>query len=273
MRRERRHATRVPSTPNRGPSEHDGPAGPRLAGSLQRAVGNAAVTRVIVSTRPIVAVQRQSEAPAAGGRGPRIVAGNGTTAELQAERDRLRTERDALHISTIEPQSEMKHNQYTAAIRRLDVLLAERGNSRLPDAGVDLTFDGSHLSMSTGPSWSAVSGRPDASGRFDYSPARQRLENVGPIPAGVYWLDARQLVDLSDRWLYSWRYEDAWGTHRITIHPFDSTRTFGRGGFFIHGGGTPGSAGCIDLTSGMASFARRLGTLPRGAKVKLHVRY
>ena len=33
------------------------------------------------------------------------------------------------------------------------------------------------------------------------------------------------------------------------------TDTFGRGGFSIHGGDVPGSAGCIDLTSGMPGFA------------------
>jgi hypothetical protein len=78
---------------------------------------------------------------------------------------------------------------------------------------------------------------------------------------------------LSERWFYSWRYEDAWGSHRITIHPFDTTHTFGRGGFFIHGGTTPGSAGCIDLTAGISSFARALGALPPRTKVKLTVRY
>ena len=40
--------------------------------------------------------------------------------------------------------------------------------------------------------------------------------------------------------------QGAWGNYRITIHPFTTTETYGRGGFFIHGGDQLGSAGCID---------------------------
>jgi len=207
--------------------------------------------------------------------GPTVNPGNGTTAELQAERRRLVDEQSDYHYSTIEPEREQVYNQYTSTIARLDVLLAERGNSTLPDSTVALTFNGLALTMagSSSGSWPAVSGRPDDTGTFDYSAARQHQRDIGPIPAGVYWIDPSQMVDLQSRWFYSLRYEQPWGTHRITIHPFDSTPTFGRGGFFIHGGGTPGSAGCIDLTSHMADFARRLGATPPGTKVKITVAY
>jgi hypothetical protein len=206
---------------------------------------------------------------------PQVHPGDGTTDELRAERARLEAERASLHVSTIEPDTEARYNRYTALINRLDVLLAERGNSTLADATIELSFDGRTLSMSGGStgSWPAVSGRPAAGGSFDNSPARQRMMDQGPIPAGVYWLDPKQLVDLRERWFYSIRYETAWGTHRITIHPFDSTHTFGRGGFFIHGGTSAGSAGCIDLTTNMADFARRLGATPPGVKVKLTIAY
>ena len=150
------------------------------------------------------------------------------------------------------------------------------GNSTLTDATVELTFYGHYLNLSgdgINISWPAVSGRPDARGGFDYSPERQRQQNVGPIPEGDYWLDPRQLKDLREKWFYERYYESGWGTHRITIHPFDTTRTFGRGGFFIHGGTAPGSAGCIDLTSNMAAVAAYLATTPPGRKVVLHVRY
>jgi hypothetical protein len=255
------------AAPTRG-----GVTGPNITLLLQRSVGNAAVAQLLRSYgSPSLPVQRQPVGTARGG--PQIMAGDGTTPELKAELDRLVAERSALHVSTIEPETELRYNQYTSSISRLRVLLAERGDSTLPDSDVELTFDGSNLDTSSGQAWAAVSGRPDASGGFDYSPARQRQQDLGPIPAGTYWLDPEQLVNLSERWLYSWRYESAWGTHRITIHPFGSTRTFGRGGFFIHGGTSPGSAGCIDLTTGMASFARTLGSIPRPAKVKLNVRY
>ncbi len=110
--------------------------------------------------------------------------------------------------------------------------------------------------------------------------ARRRTD-----PRGTYWLDSRQLIDLQERWFYGLFYETGWGTDPITIHPFTTTETYGRGGFFIHGGTSPGSAGCVDLTSNMASFARRLAAYaPRNEgrvcgpsatphKVKLHVQY
>ena len=79
------------------------------------------------------------------------------------------------------------------------------------------------------------------------------------------------MKDLSLHGLISGDYAAAWGSHRITIHPFDSTHTFGRGGFFIHGGTMPGSAGCIDLTSGMPRFAALISAVPPAKKVKLRV--
>jgi hypothetical protein len=51
---------------------------------------------------------------------------------------------------------------------------------------------------------------------------------------------------------------DAWGDFWITIHPYPHSQTYGRGGFFIHGGSTPGSAGCIDLTKNMNKFVAAL---------------
>lgn len=50
----------------------------------------------------------------------------------------------------------------------------------------------------------------------------------------------------------------AWGNFRLTIHPYPSTQTHGRGGFFIHGGSVPGSAGCIDLMVNIDKFVERL---------------
>jgi len=106
----------------------------------------------------------------------------------------------------------------------------------------------------------AVSGKPDPRGRFDYSAARQAMKNKGPIPEGRYWINPSEMWERDFlRWLVlPESHEQAWGTYRITIHPFPSTRTFGRGGFFIHGGSVAGSAGCIDLTSHMPRFARML---------------
>jgi hypothetical protein len=56
----------------------------------------------------------------------------------------------------------------------------------------------------------------------------------------------------------------AWGNFRLTIHPYPSTETYGRGGFFIHGGSTPGSAGCIDLSTNIDKFVEKLTTELKG---------
>lgn len=247
------------------------PAPAPIAGvlAMQRSVGNAAVARALGSQQVL---QRQPTQTQERDAMPRTDMGiqvdTGTTAELQAEQTRLQ------HIYDTESAT-LRDAELTELVRslaRLRVLLAERGNSTLADAGVELHFNGTELRMvgSSTESFPAVSGRPLAGGRFDYSPERQRQPNTGPIPEGVYWLDPRQLKDL---WYYFGDAANAWGTHRITIHPFDTTATFGRGGFFIHGGTVAGSAGCIDLTSNMSRFAALLSAVPPGQKVKLHVSY
>jgi len=157
-----------------------------------------------------------------------------------------------------------------------ELALDERGDSSLVDCPVALTFDGSLLAASDGSSWPAVSGLPDYQGRFDYSKARQRHEGAGPIPEGQYWVDPCQVR--------TWRTSlgahvvrrSAWGSASVAVHPFDATHTFGRYGFFIHGGSTPGSRGCIDLTSHMDGFVKWMegGKLcKQRCKVKLTVTY
>lgn len=68
----------------------------------------------------------------------------------------------------------------------------------------------------------------------------------GPIPPGNYSLDTSQISEggflrnlLGD-----------WGKYRAPLTPDSSTNTYGRDGFFLHGGKNPGSAGCIDVGSG-----------------------
>lgn len=83
----------------------------------------------------------------------------------------------------------------------------------------------------------------------------QRQRGQGPIPEGTYWIDLRQRAEVSNPFA-----QDAWGPERLTIHPYKTTHTFGRGGFFIHGGSTPGSAGCIDLPGKAVPFLNHLAT-------------
>lgn len=155
---------------------------------------------------------------------------------------------------------------------------AERGNPTVPAcarASISLRFDGRFLTMAgdTRKTCPAVSGRPDDRGNFDYSSARQQIPNAGPIPPGQYWVRPSQMW--TNRW-YNIASRAAWGDHRLTIHVMPGTRTFGRGGFFIHGGNRAGSAGCIDLQSRMEDFVRDVAAATKAAPdcyVPLTVRY
>jgi len=158
----------------------------------------------------------------------------------------------------------------------------ERQPPRVPTcarATIELLFDGRHLSA-TGTRealrFPAVSGKPDAAGKFSDSPERQKLKGRGPIPAGRYWIQPSQTWE--NNWLKGLVVAPraAWGNYRIAIHPFSDTNTFDRGGFFIHGGTVPGSAGCIDLTTQIdqfiAALKRELHGLPE-CYIHLTVRY
>ena len=246
------------------------PPAAALALALQRGAGNQATARMLQQR---AVLQRQPTQTQERNAMPRTDLGihvtDGTTAELQAERDRLK------RILETEHPTEAEMTEIGRSLGRLEVLLGERGNSRLADAGMELVFDGAQLRViGTGAmSFPAVSGRPGPGGTFDYRPERQREESVGPIPAGEYWIDPRQMKDMALNNLFSSGSARSWGSHRITIHPFDDTHTFGRGGFFIHGGTIPGSAGCIDLTTEMWRFAVLVSAVPIGQKVKLRVAY
>ena len=142
---------------------------------------------------------------------------------------------------------------------------AERYNPTLAHChSLGLIFDGAHLSLfASGKlirSYRAVSGRPTGktpSGEptFDYRPAQQRKASQGPIPAGAYWVRPDEIWENA---FYKRGSSSSWGRFRLTIHPFETTETFGRGGFFLHGGSNPGSIGCIDLTSEIDRFIQDL---------------
>jgi hypothetical protein len=153
----------------------------------------------------------------------------------------------------------------------------ERYNPSLPHCGsITLKFDGEWLTMQVGGEttrYHAVSGRPTSSG-FLYDEPRQHLPREGPIPAGTYWIRPSELQ--VNAWYRMRNPTSAWGNYWITIHPFMTTETFTRGGFFIHGGDTPGSAGCIDLWNDMNRFAadlqRAVGS-STNCQIHLVVRY
>ena len=149
-------------------------------------------------------------------------------------------------------------------------------------AVVRLAYDGLTLLLYTPAgmkTYAAASGKLGAV----FTLKAQQDRSLGTIPAGEYWIDPAQL------WTASWwveearnfpvarNYPESWGHHRITIHMMPGTETYGRGGFFIHGGSHVGSAGCIHVTGdGMETFLadlkQALGGTPE-CSVQLVVKY
>ncbi|VBB06120.1 Hypothetical protein LUCI_1335 [Lucifera butyrica] len=80
------------------------------------------------------------------------------------------------------------------------------------------------------------------------------VENIGPCPPGTYTLYPSEVtggtaVSFVERNLIA---HENWGLYRAPLHPNAGTDTFGRDGFFLHGGlMSPlffhGSAGCINV--------------------------
>lgn len=103
------------------------------------------------------------------------------------------------------------------------------------------------------------------SGRTGYqSKEHQTIKNHGPIPEGSY------IVNPASTQQYEGSFRNvllgfigkgtwpggtsSWGFHRTWIFATPGSDTYSRGGFSIHGGSPPGSAGCIDLTSNNEHF-------------------
>jgi RHS repeat-associated protein len=86
--------------------------------------------------------------------------------------------------------------------------------------------------------YNATSGRPGVN-----DPSKK---NQGPIPPGSYDLDTSQITknDFITR-----HFRGDWGKNRVPLAPSKETKTYGRSGFYLHGGSKPGSAGCVDAGS------------------------
>lgn len=161
---------------------------------------------------------------------------------------------------------------------------AERYDPTLPycGEGIILSFNGKRLTLfglmdDFTPIWidyNAVSGVINKNKKFDYSVENQKKEDWGPIPEGKYWIRPDEF------WKNAWyKIRDpgsSWGNFRITIHPFQNTQTYNRGGFFIHGGSTSGSKGCIDLTGEIDKFYEDVKKVMRKnsfCQIQLFVQY
>lgn len=153
----------------------------------------------------------------------------------------------------------------------------------LPGQNSELEFDLKTLKVKDatygidmpGLSWNATSGREGYQ-----SSEYQSTRGKGPIPEGSYMLGETQSYSSTSGWdkfkgnfgAGTWPGgTDAWGDTKTWLTPVKGTNTYGRSGFSIHGGKTPGSAGCIDLTKNNKSFHNWLKSY--GKPVKLNVNY
>lgn len=132
-----------------------------------------------------------------------------------------------------------------------------------------LHYDGKKLTATDGKgevigSWDATSGKRGSTTKL----VDQARRDFGPIPAnGNYSVDPSQIQRWSDLPLSQkvaaylpgkhGQWPDgvpAWGHTRVPIQIHGLPAGINRSGFFIHGGWSPGSAGCIDLGSNESSF-------------------
>ena len=131
--------------------------------------------------------------------------------------------------------------------------------------------------QSYGQSFNAVSGRSDDNGAFIYTKERQTQIGEGPIPEGLYYINPQEIQSYLQTTVFQKflgligkgtfpKGPVAWGFKRVWIYPnevhvYDNVtgKYITRGNFSIHGGLTPGSAGCIDLSGNAYNFFKSLG--------------
>ena len=80
----------------------------------------------------------------------------------------------------------------------------------------------------------------------------ETVEDKGPIPVANYYLHTKDLSNpnaIKDI-ARTIRGGD-WGDWRVPLTPTQPERLHGRSGFFLHGGMSPGSAGCVDIGGGL----------------------
>ncbi len=153
----------------------------------------------------------------------------------------------------------------------------ESSSRQVQGRGTFAAFNGSQLVLygkdGSMRSYAAVSGRVDSLGRTQ--PGLVSMRNVGPIPEGRYSFNPQSIQNWNSltganqaastlspvaQGLGLGKYGAwpggtyAWGTQRVPLTPAAGTDTLGRDNFFIHGGASPGSAGCIDLCHQAGDF-------------------
>jgi uncharacterized protein RhaS with RHS repeats len=90
----------------------------------------------------------------------------------------------------------------------------------------------------------ATSGKPNCN-------CDETKKNEGPIPSGNYTLNTDEVSNPGLVGDLLRNTQGDWGDWRGPLHPNAETNTYGRKGFFLHGGSISGSAGCIDVGGGL----------------------
>lgn len=157
-----------------------------------------------------------------------------------------------VYIATRFQSAQVQHNYILCPKSRCQFLLIF--------CAICAVFDGKELAIydegEKVAEFAAVSGKPGYQ-----SPEYQNKKDTGPIPEGTYVARKKDFQNRDDygpiKKYTSWPGgERGWGKNRVWLEPSKETNVFGRGGFSIHGGAEPGSAGCIDLTSSMDNFTK-----------------
>jgi hypothetical protein len=75
-------------------------------------------------------------------------------------------------------------------------------------------------------------------------------KDVGPIPRGCYTIDTNKIANPDRKGDERRNRRGDWGDWQAPIKPSPGTDTYGRDGFWLHGGSRPGTNGCIDIGGG-----------------------
>lgn len=70
----------------------------------------------------------------------------------------------------------------------------------------------------------------------------------------MYWGEYEKIGEKHEFNMGTMQDQIAWGNYRMPISAKQGTQTYGRGSFYLHGGGIPGSIGCIDLLDKIDEF-------------------
>ena len=79
----------------------------------------------------------------------------------------------------------------------------------------------------------------------------EQKKDEGPLPRGKYNVNANDISNPGRFGDILRNLTGDWGDWRVPINPSPGTETYGRSGFFLHGGRKPGTSGCIDIGGGI----------------------